>query len=138
MLTSPKLNLQNVIPESVPNGSLLNTIAQTLGLHDFYTVGLWGYCQGFVGQGITNCYGPDLDYWFNPVEIIQSQLLAGASGEAVPLSSIWSNANHFIVQLPEDITRILKIIRIASHVRNQKYILIYAQYVINYAKITHR
>lgn len=36
-----KLNLTNVVPASYgPNASLLNSIARTLGLHDFYQVGV--------------------------------------------------------------------------------------------------
>ncbi len=76
------LNLSNIIPVAVPNAVLINSIAQTLGLHDFYTVGLWGFCEGYNGQGVTNCAKPKTLYWFNPVEIIQSELLAGASSKS--------------------------------------------------------
>ena len=79
LLTVAKLDLSDVVPQSFPNGQLLNSIAQTLGLHDYYTVGLWGYCEGYVNTGIDRCSSPRTFYWFNPVEIIQSQLLAGAS-----------------------------------------------------------
>ena len=44
-----KLDLSDIIPVSVPNAVLINSIAQTLGLHDFYTVALWGYCEGYNG-----------------------------------------------------------------------------------------
>lgn len=27
--------------------TLSNSIARTLGLHDFYQVGLWNYCEGY-------------------------------------------------------------------------------------------
>ena len=74
-----RLDLSNIIPVSVPNAVLINSIAQTLGLHDFYTVALWGFCQGYNGQGVTECSEPETLYWFNPIEIIQSQLLAGAT-----------------------------------------------------------
>ncbi|KAK4551971.1 hypothetical protein LTR86_010763 [Recurvomyces mirabilis] len=93
-----KLDLSNIIPLSVPNASLVNSIAQTLGLHDFYTVGLWGYCEGLNGQGFTECSKPQTLYWFNPVEIIQSQLLAGAT-----------------IALPTQINDILNLIRVVSH-----------------------
>lgn len=42
-----KLDLADIIPTSVPNASLINSIAQTIGLHDFYQVGLWNFCEGF-------------------------------------------------------------------------------------------
>lgn len=73
-----KLNLSNIIPESVPDATLENTIAQTLGLHDFYQVGLWNYCEGYTG-GVTDCISPKTLYWFDPVSIILDQLLAGAT-----------------------------------------------------------
>ena len=74
------LDLTNIIPLSVPNAVLINSIAQSVGLHDFYRVGLWGYCEGYNAQGVTSCSKPETLYWFNPIDIIQSQLLAGATG----------------------------------------------------------
>jgi hypothetical protein len=82
----------------VPNSVLINSIARTLGLHDFYQVGVWSYCEGFNTEGVTSCSSPQKFYWFNPVEIILNQLLAGA-----------------VVALPADITRVLGIARLASH-----------------------
>ncbi|KAK5138312.1 hypothetical protein LTR08_003373 [Meristemomyces frigidus] len=93
-----KLDLTNIIPLTVPDAVLINSIAQSLGLHDYYSVGLWGYCEGYVGQGITQCSKPKTLYWFNPVEIIQSELLAGAS-----------------IALPAQISSILGLIRVVSH-----------------------
>lgn len=74
-----RIDVSNIIPASVPNFALINTIAQTLGLHDFYQVGLWGFCEGYVNEGVTYCSPPKTLYWFNPVEILSSELLAGAS-----------------------------------------------------------
>lgn len=79
-----KLDLTNIVPTSIPNSVLINSIAQTLGLHDFYTVGLWSYCEGYMGEGFTQCSKPQTLWWFNPVEIIQSQLLSGASSVLRP------------------------------------------------------
>ena len=76
-----KLNLADIIPVSVPNAVLINSIAQTLGLHDFYTVGLWNFCEGYINEGTTNCSPTQTLYWFNPIEIIQNELLAGATSE---------------------------------------------------------
>ena len=83
-----KLDISDIIPVSVPNAVLINSIAQSLGLHDFYTVGLWNYCEGYNGQGTTNCSPTQTLYWFNPVEIIQSQLLAGATSTYIPIPSL--------------------------------------------------
>ena len=77
-----KLDLSHVIPRSVPQASLINSIARTLGLHDFYQVGLWNYCEGY-GNEITDCSKPRVLYWFNPVQIILSELLSGASSQFV-------------------------------------------------------
>lgn len=92
-----RLDLSNIVPASVPNFALINTIAQTLGLHDFYQVGLWGYCEGYNGQGVTFCSEPRALYWFNPVEILRDQLLAGAS-----------------INLPANVNNILHLIQLAS------------------------
>ena len=42
-----KLDLADIIPTTVPNARLINSIAQTIGLHDFYQVGLWNFCEGY-------------------------------------------------------------------------------------------
>lgn len=76
-----KIDLAHIIPRTVPNAGLINTIAQSLGLHDWYQVGLWGFCSGYVGEGVTFCSKPQTLYWFNPVEILTNELLAGASSE---------------------------------------------------------
>ena len=43
-----KLDLADIIPTSVPNARLINSIAQSIGLHDFYQVGLWNFCEGYL------------------------------------------------------------------------------------------
>ena len=91
------LDVSHVIPQSVPKARLINSIARTLGLHDFYQVGLWNYCQGY-GNEITDCSTPKRLYWFNPVEIILSELLAGAT-----------------IALPSTIIDALDLVRLASH-----------------------
>ncbi|RMZ91070.1 hypothetical protein DV736_g1708, partial [Chaetothyriales sp. CBS 134916] len=92
-----KIGLANVIPNSIPNAVFINSMARSIGLHDFYQVGLWGFCEGYDGQGITDCSKPKTLYWFNPVEIIMSELLAGAS-----------------IALPTEVTDALQIVRVAS------------------------
>lgn len=92
-----KIDLANIIPASVPNAVFINSIAQSIGLHDFYQVGLWNFCEGYVGQGITHCSPTQTLYWFNPVEIILNELLAGAS-----------------ITLPTEIVDVLNLVRLAS------------------------
>ncbi|KAI9642887.1 hypothetical protein NHQ30_008621 [Ciborinia camelliae] len=95
-----RLDLTNIIPESVGNSiTLTNSLARSLGLHDFYQVGLWNFCEGYNSEGITSCSTPKNLYWFNPVEILLNELLAGAT-----------------IALPAKITNILSLIRIASHI----------------------
>ncbi|KAJ5802418.1 uncharacterized protein N7503_004868 [Penicillium pulvis] len=91
------LDLSNIIPVSVPNAVLINSIARSIGLHDFYQVGLWNFCEGYDDEGITHCSTPETLYAFNPVTIIINELLAGAS-----------------IALPSDITSPLKLARLAS------------------------
>jgi hypothetical protein len=92
-----QIGLTNIIPESVPNSVLINSIARTIGLHDFYQVGLWGFCEGYNDVGITYCSPPKTFYWFDPVSIILNELLAGAT-----------------ISLPTEIIHILHIVRTVS------------------------
>ncbi|KAL2115646.1 hypothetical protein VTJ04DRAFT_9901 [Mycothermus thermophilus] len=94
-----KLILADIIPLSVPNASLINSIAQSIGLHDFYQVGLWNFCEGYFTEGITFCSKPQTLYWFNPVEILMNELLSGAT-----------------VALPTALITILDVLRVTSHV----------------------
>jgi hypothetical protein len=94
-----RIDVSHIVPASVPNFVLINTIARTLGLHDFYQVGLWGFCEGYVTEGVTFCSPPKTLYWFNPVQILRNELLAGAT-----------------INLPANINDILDLIKIASNV----------------------
>ncbi|KAK1836259.1 SUR7/PalI family-domain-containing protein [Podospora conica] len=94
-----KLDLADIIPNSVPNAGLINSIAQSIGLHDFYQVGLWNFCEGYENVGITFCSPPKALYWFNPVEILMAELLSGAT-----------------IALPNEVITILDVLRIASNI----------------------
>lgn len=93
-----KLDLANIIPANVDNITFVNSLARSLGLHDFYQVGLWNFCEGYNDEGITYCSKPKTLYWFNPVEILLNELLSGAT-----------------IALPANINNILNLIKIASH-----------------------
>lgn len=75
-----KLDVSNIVPSNVPNAALINTVARTIGLHDYYQVGLWNFCEGYNNEGITACSKPVVMYWFNPVQILLDELLSGATG----------------------------------------------------------
>ena len=95
-----KLDLSNIIPQAVPQAQLINSIARTIGLHDFYQVGLWNFCEGYTSD-ITGCSTPKTLYWFNPVEIILSELLAGATSTVpAPLHPILPQS-HLLISQPQ-------------------------------------
>ncbi|KAI0134542.1 SUR7/PalI family-domain-containing protein [Xylariales sp. AK1849] len=96
-----RLDLADILPTAIssPNLTLMNSIARTLGLHDFYQVGLWNFCEGYENEGVTYCSPTQNLYWFNPVEIVQGELLSGAS-----------------IALPSEVNTILNILRIVSQI----------------------
>jgi len=93
-----QINVSNIFSISGSQTLLLNSIARSVGLHDFYQIGLWNFCEGYNDVGLTDCSKPQSLYWCNPVKIILSELLAGAT-----------------VQLPAEINSILDLIKLASH-----------------------
>ena len=101
-----KLDLSNIIPQTVPQAQLINSIARTIGLHDFYQVGLWNYCEGYNNE-ISGCSTPKTLYWFNPVEIILSELLAGATStpllftEPLPSRHLFLPQSHLLISTPQ-------------------------------------
>jgi hypothetical protein len=88
------IDLSNIVPLSVPDATLINSIAQTIGLHDFYTVGLWNFCEGYNGEGTTDCSNPRTLYWFDPVSILQNELLSGATSKSIHPLGEFPNADH--------------------------------------------
>ncbi|RKF55915.1 SUR7 family protein pun1 [Erysiphe neolycopersici] len=95
-----KLDMANIIPASTPGDIIfVNSLARSLGLHDFYQVGIWNFCEGYVNEGVTFCSKPKSRYWFNPVEILLQELLSGAT-----------------IALPADINKILDLVKFASTV----------------------
>ncbi|KAH7326119.1 SUR7/PalI family-domain-containing protein [Stachybotrys elegans] len=94
-----KLDVSQIIPISVTNSNLLNSVARSLGLHDFYQVGLWNFCEGYNDEGITYCSEPETLYWFNPVAILVSELLAGAR-----------------IALPSEVITVLTLLRIGQQI----------------------
>ena len=79
-----EMNLSNIVPLSVSSNILVNSIARSIGLHDFYTVGLWNYCEGYFDTGVTYCSKPQTLFAFNPLEIIMNELLSGSTSMYIP------------------------------------------------------
>lgn len=98
-----KIDLTHIFVASPGDSSLpfLNSVARSIGLHDYYQVGLWNYCSGYNDENNGNpgfCSKPIPLYWVNPVDIILSELLSGAT-----------------IQLPGDIVDILDLVKLASN-----------------------
>jgi hypothetical protein len=51
-----QLDVSEVIPLSVQNAQLLNSIARSLGLHDFYQTGLFSFCEGYKDECVFSGY----------------------------------------------------------------------------------
>ena len=65
----------------MPESGHFNSVAQSIGLHDFYQNSLWGYCEGYndKGENVTDCSKPKPMYVFDPVQIFSSELFSGQS-----------------------------------------------------------
>lgn len=48
-----KLDVSHIIPIAVANSRLLNSVARSLGLHDFYSDGLWNFCEGYNDEYVS-------------------------------------------------------------------------------------
>lgn len=73
------MNVSGIDPPITPAPGL--TIAETLGLHDFYQTGLWNYCEGFYNINLdwapvpTDCGPQSNGYYFDPIGIMSTELL---------------------------------------------------------------
>jgi len=72
-----KIDVSNIVVTGLRQQKPGNTLAKQAGLHDFYQVGMWNFCEGYNDQGITACSKPQLMYWFNPIQILIDELLNG-------------------------------------------------------------
>lgn len=69
------------IPDKLPNNVNLDNdllhalqgIAKTKELKDFYTVGLWNFCEGDIDdkgkETVTFCSERKTNFWFNPIDV---------------------------------------------------------------------
>ncbi|GES61406.1 integral membrane protein [Aspergillus terreus] len=52
--------------------SALQEVEKSFDLKDFYTIGLWGYCDGNINDhkyNVSNCSKPESMFWFNPLDV---------------------------------------------------------------------
>lgn len=73
------LDLTYLHVEELPEWLPEMPVNRLLGLHDFYRVGLWSYCAGYNDHGVVYCSSPQPNFWFNPVKVLESELLIGSS-----------------------------------------------------------
>ncbi|EPE05000.1 integral membrane protein [Ophiostoma piceae UAMH 11346] len=81
------------------NPALAAAISQSIGLHDYYQAGLWGFCQGFHAAGLTSCSRPRAFYWFNPLGILIDELLLRST-----------------IEIPSRAQTVLEVVRVLSQV----------------------
>ncbi|CAK7227382.1 hypothetical protein SBRCBS47491_006550 [Sporothrix bragantina] len=80
-----RFNLSVLFDESYGSNYNLADLAlsdakiESLGLHNYYQVGFWGYCVGDTPFEFTFCSRPRAFYWFNPVAILLSEMLNTSS-----------------------------------------------------------
>lgn len=90
-----KMDLSHIVADGrqikLPAGKDVATVA---GLHDFYQVGMWNFCEGNYPQGITACSKPKMLFWFNPIETLNAELNKGNSSKLIiSLSKLISHCN---------------------------------------------
>jgi hypothetical protein len=67
------LNEAGVSASSSNLTALLDEAEKEVGLKDFYSIGLWGYCDGSISGNstfnTTECSKPVAEFWFNPIQV---------------------------------------------------------------------
>jgi hypothetical protein len=81
------------------DNNLLNALqkaANNAQLKDFYTIGLWNYCEGDRNKDgteiITSCSPHNANFWFNPVEVWK---LDGAAGQKIFTNEMQKGLNAY-------------------------------------------
>ncbi|KAI5810529.1 actin cortical patch SUR7/pH-response regulator pali [Pyronema omphalodes] len=100
-------------------GNILNTAARNLGLHDYYSAYPSTYCRGSSIQDnnshstrelITNCTTPQFPFEFDPVAILESDLLKGVTLEQLNFPT-------------QDVNRVVNALKTAYKVMNILYLV---------------
>jgi hypothetical protein len=74
-----KFDLSYLHVNDLPDWLASVSVARLLGLYDFYQIGLWGYCFGHASTGVLGCSEPKASFWFNPVQVLESEMFIGSS-----------------------------------------------------------
>lgn len=114
--------LLNHIPDALQSDveDAITSIAKRLGLHDFYSVHLQTYCEGYympaavpnntlskshIHKNVTSCSNRTAMYKFDPAEILQKELDDSGNGEINLIRDL-----HW----PEDVSKGIRALRIAA------------------------
>ncbi|OLL22360.1 SUR7 family protein pun1 [Neolecta irregularis DAH-3] len=121
-----RVNTTNIVATKAPASVSVSTIARSIGLHDFYTVGLWGYCQGDLISNTITCSDPHAFYNFNPIDIFQQQVLKGYTItvpssvqqdiENVRVASRWMFACYFVAVVATGTTALIGMAALVSRI----------------------
>jgi hypothetical protein len=85
-----QVNTSQVTVPNLPSevSSLATSITKDLGVSEFYTSSLYQFCQGNYNSdgslNFTNCSTPSLSYYFNPVTILEDDILKNLIQVPVP------------------------------------------------------
>ncbi|CAK4032826.1 hypothetical protein MYCFIDRAFT_85950 [Lecanosticta acicola] len=121
-LSSEISSILHIVPESLESDveNAITSLAKELGLHDFYSVHIMDYCEGYytpsplpnrtltkseIRKNVTSCSNQTAMYNFDPAEILQQEL---------------NNSGHGYIDLernldwPKDITNGIRALRLAA------------------------
>ncbi|RJE23686.1 integral membrane protein [Aspergillus sclerotialis] len=80
----------------------LEKAKQASNLKDFYTIGLWGYCDGDVKDNhfkVTHCSKPEPEFWFNPMKVWNMEgmnVQDALPGDAKKTLNIYKNVSKWM------------------------------------------
>ncbi|KAL3496353.1 SUR7/PalI family-domain-containing protein [Aspergillus germanicus] len=133
-----RLDFSNLTAPSNLNSSSLDFLSTALNeskkdghLKDFYSVGLWSYCEGGISdQGnyqTTYCSSPRPKFWFNPVQVWRLNETTTGNSDDVEIPShlakalrvyhrvsLWMSSNYIIAITVTAIELLLGILSICS------------------------
>jgi hypothetical protein len=109
-----KIDVSNILPSTSPEDAILvNSIARSIGIHDFYQVGLWNFCEGYNDEFVAtlplSSFETNHLSTIGALPIVPNPRISGGStpwqsssaskwepspGLFPPMSKQWPMANH--------------------------------------------
>ncbi|EME49379.1 hypothetical protein DOTSEDRAFT_119794 [Dothistroma septosporum NZE10] len=119
---NPILNLIDNATQGIQNEiqDTIHSVARKLGLHDFYSVHLMAYCEGFytpdavpnatlkrndINRNVTDCSNRTTVYNFDPQQILQDELDNSGHGNIDLVADL---------RWPKDVSKGIRALRIAA------------------------